>query len=173
MRRSLARTDRTAEHVPMPEEKTPRYRPNVAAVLRRSDGRVLIAQRSDYPESWQFPQGGRDAGESAEDALRREVREEVGILPEHYRVLRRCGPYRYDFPAGPDRRGFAGQEQLYFLCQLNGTAPAIDLSGCCGEFLAVRWVELRDFPVYLAPGMKQEVYRRVLRDLLDGGPESH
>ena len=37
-----------------------RYRPNVAAILQRPNGLVLIAQRSDYPESWQFPQGGVD-----------------------------------------------------------------------------------------------------------------
>jgi putative (di)nucleoside polyphosphate hydrolase len=36
------------------------YRPNVAAILQRADGRVLIGQRSDFPESWQLPQGGLD-----------------------------------------------------------------------------------------------------------------
>ena len=50
-----------------------RYRPNVAAILQRGDGCVLIGQRADYPESWQFPQGGIDAGESPEDAARREI----------------------------------------------------------------------------------------------------
>lgn len=156
----------------MARKKRALYRPNVAAILRRADGLLLIAQRADYPESWQFPQGGRDPGESAEEALRREIGEEVGISPEHYRVLAQRGPYRYEFPAGPDRRGFIGQEQTYFLCQLSASAPAVDLSGCCGEFRAVRWVAAAEFPVHLAPPMKQDVYRQVLRDLLGQGCES-
>lgn len=143
-----------------------RYRPNVAAVLQRSDGRLLIGQRADFPESWQFPQGGVDQGESPEDALRREVREETGLPPEAYRIVARSGPHRYDFPAGPDRRGFSGQEQTYFLCALHGAeTPPFDPALTCGEFLAVRWVTMDDFPVELAPPMKREVYGEVLRRL--------
>jgi len=143
-----------------------RYRPNVAAILHRADGRVLIAQRSDFPESWQFPQGGIDAGESPEAAVRREVFEEVGVPPTAYELGPRRGPYRYDFPGGLDRRGFAGQEQWYFLCRMHEwPTPEINLAETCGEFLAVRWVDLADFPVHLAPPMKQDVYRAVLRDL--------
>jgi putative (di)nucleoside polyphosphate hydrolase len=173
MRRSLAGAVRAADHARMARQEPSLYRPNVAAVLRRSDGRVLIAQRSDYPDCWQFPQGGRDPGESPEDAARREIVEEVGISPEHYRIIKQCGPYRYEFPSGPDRRGFIGQEQIYFLCQLAEPEPEIDLSRCCGEFLAVRWVEIGGFPVHLAHPMKQDVYRSVLRDLLGDGQESH
>ena len=52
---------------------TKRYRPNVAAIIRRPDGRVLLGERSDFPGSWQFPQGGIDPGEAPEQAVRREV----------------------------------------------------------------------------------------------------
>lgn len=142
------------------------YRPNVAAILQRPDGLVLIGQRSDYPASWQFPQGGIDPGESAEEALSREVSEEVGIAADAYEVTAQSGPHRYEFPAGPDRRGFDGQEQVYFLCSLlSETATEPDLTGTCGEFSALRWVEVRDFPVHLAPPMKQEVYRTVLQQI--------
>lgn len=151
-----------------------RYRPNVAAILQRADGRVLIGQRSDYPDSWQLPQGGIDHGESAEDALRREVLEEVGIGPERYAITAQTGPHRYDFPFGEDRRGFGGQEQTYFLCRLSETSNAeIDLSRTCGEFVAVRWVEVANFPVHLAPPMKQRVYRDVLEHLFAAPEDSH
>jgi putative (di)nucleoside polyphosphate hydrolase len=150
-----------------------RYRPNVAAILQRADGRVLIGQRSDYPESWQFPQGGIDKGETPEEALRREVEEEVGLRPETYVIAARSGPHRYDFPSGRDRRGHDGQEQIYFLCRLRGDEePRVNLAATCGEFAAVRWVALEDFPVDLAPPMKQKVYREVLGALFPAKNES-
>ncbi len=150
-----------------------RYRPNVAAILQRTDGLVLIGQRADYPESWQFPQGGIDRGETAEDAVRREIEEEVDIAPGAYTIAARSGPHRYDFPSGRDRRGHDGQEQIYFLCRLHGPVePKIDLAATCGEFAAVRWVSVEGFPVHLAPPMKQDVYRAVLRGLFPGPEDS-
>jgi putative (di)nucleoside polyphosphate hydrolase len=142
-----------------------RYRPNVAALIRRADGRILIGRRSDYPECWQLPQGGIDKGESADEALRREIEEEVGIPADSYVIEASRSGYCYDFPAGPDRRGYHGQEQTYFVCRLKELGePQIDLAGTCGEFTEIRWEEAASFPVDLAPPMKQDVYRSVLAD---------
>src|ERR1039457_3763794 len=61
----------------------------VAAVLFDSAGRVLIAQRPEGKHMagyWEFPGGKLDAYEAPEQALRRELREELGI------ELRRCHP---------------------------------------------------------------------------------
>ncbi|MFC0453031.1 (deoxy)nucleoside triphosphate pyrophosphohydrolase [Rhodococcus jostii] len=46
------------------------------------DGRLLLAQRTRPPELaglWELPGGKAEAGETAEDALRRELREELGV----------------------------------------------------------------------------------------------
>lgn len=54
----------------------------VAAVLRDERGRVLISQRpagKHYAGLWEFPGGKVEAGEAVEMALRRELREELGI----------------------------------------------------------------------------------------------
>lgn len=54
----------------------------VAAVVQRDDGRFLLARR--LPEAhlgglWEFPGGVVEEGESPPDALRRELREELGV----------------------------------------------------------------------------------------------
>jgi len=54
----------------------------VAAILRDARGRVLLAQRprgKDFPGLWEFPGGKCEPGEAPEQALRRELREELGI----------------------------------------------------------------------------------------------
>jgi 8-oxo-dGTP diphosphatase len=70
----------------------------VAAVLRDAAGRVLIAQRAPGKHMagyWEFPGGKIAAGESSEQALTRELAEELGV------ALRRCHPLlqlRHDYP---------------------------------------------------------------------------
>lgn len=54
----------------------------VAGILRRRDGQVLIAERigdSPFAGLWEFPGGKVAGGESLNDALRRELREELGV----------------------------------------------------------------------------------------------
>ena len=149
-----------------------RYRPNVAAILQRSDGRILIARRSDHPESWQFPQGGIAENEHPEDALRREVEEEVALPPSSYTITAHREGYRYDFPSGPDKRGFLGQKQIYFLCLLDeGGEKQVDATRGCGEFTETDWVDPGNFPHQLVPPMKQAVYRRVLSDFFGASDE--
>ncbi len=51
-------------------------------VLVRPDGRFLLTSRPEgkvYAGYWEFPGGKVEAGESIEQALRRELREEIGI----------------------------------------------------------------------------------------------
>ena len=63
------------------------YRPNVAGMMVRQDGKLLICERSGQKGAWQFPQGGIDPGETALEAVRREIGEEVGVLPSQYESL--------------------------------------------------------------------------------------
>ena len=72
---------------------------NVAvAVVQRSDGRVLLAERPKGKASggfWEFPGGKFDAGERVEQALARELHEEVGV------ELDRAHPwmtYEHEYP---------------------------------------------------------------------------
>ncbi|MBR4743014.1 MAG: (deoxy)nucleoside triphosphate pyrophosphohydrolase [Oscillospiraceae bacterium] len=61
------------------EEKTGRKTVNVAAAVIVKDGRVFATQRGygPYKDWWEFPGGKIETGETPEDALRREIREEL------------------------------------------------------------------------------------------------
>lgn len=62
----------------------------VNALLLR-DGHVLLARRSPtrraYPDRWSFPGGHVEAGETFEQALGRELQEEIGVCPQTYRLV--------------------------------------------------------------------------------------
>jgi putative (di)nucleoside polyphosphate hydrolase len=141
-----------------------KFRPNVALVLQNPGGHILICERSDWPGSWQFPQGGVKPGEAPLDALEREVREELGLDAGHYRVLQSSGPHRYVFDKIKRRRGFDGQEQTYYLAETTADPPPINLGTRNPEFIAARWIPPRDYNLAWLAGMKHPVYRRVFHD---------
>ena len=62
------------------------YRPNVGIVICNRQGQVLWARRFGQ-HSWQFPQGGINPGETAEQAMYRELFEEVGLHRKDVRIL--------------------------------------------------------------------------------------
>ena len=62
------------------------FRANVGIILCNEEDRVFWARRVGR-SGWQFPQGGVQRDESVEQAMYRELREEVGLLPEHVEVL--------------------------------------------------------------------------------------
>lgn len=149
-----------------------RYRPNVAALITRSDGDLLICERWQVPGAWQFPQGGIDPGETAEQALYREVYEEIGLAPQDYEIRRTQGGYRYLYPPSVRRKkvrkhGCHGQEQQYFLCRLRRDDVTIDTCQRPREFARHEWIAPRDFDLVWLPDFKREVYRQVLRDFFD------
>jgi len=70
----------------------------VVAGLIRRDGAILIAQRSaqgPHPLKWEFPGGKVEAGETAEEALHRELHEELGIEAVPGAEF---GRYEYSYP---------------------------------------------------------------------------
>lgn len=144
------------------------YRPNVAAIIMNAADEMLVAQRSGMRSAWQFPQGGVDPGETLEEALFREVEEEVGIKPVHIQLLDRKGGYRYDFPKGRLKYGiYGGQEQVYYRCRFLGKDKDINLDMEHREFDRWRWIKLARFDMEWVPKFKREVYQRVFKDFFN------
>jgi len=108
------------------------YRPNVAAVVLSADfpneKKFFLAKRKGVRRGWQFPQGGIDNGETPQEALLRELKEEIGtdaveIIAEYPEWI------SYDFPnvSSDKKYPFKGQNQKYFLVKLKKEA-VIDLN---------------------------------------------
>ena len=142
----------------------PTYRPNVAAILVDPAGRILVGERIGMENSWQFPQGGLNLGESPQEALPRELHEELSLEAGDYTVESKRGPYRYLFAPGRTKEGFQGQEQHYFRLRLLASASKVNVRTPHPEFRAVRWIAPADFRLAWLPEMKREVYRQVFRD---------
>lgn len=110
-----------------------------------------------------------------EEALIREVKEEIGVGPKSYDILEMKGGYRYVYP--PDmkkkkRKGwFDGQEQTYFRCLLHDQKVKIDLGQKPREFRSYKWIEPGDFKLKWLPKFKHEVYRKVLKDFFQVEPK--
>ena len=149
------------------------YRPNVGIILARDTGQVLWARRAGE-NSWQFPQGGIKPEESPEEALYRELREEVG-LSQHNVELVRCtkGWLKYRLPKPMLRHsipGFVGQKQKWFLLKMVAKDDAITFEySRRPEFDHWRWVTFW-YPLGQVIHFKKDVYRRALRELAPALP---
>lgn len=145
------------------------YRPNVGIILCNAKNQVFWGKRVKQ-HAWQFPQGGINHGETPEQAMYRELHEEVGLLPEHVRVLGRTREWlRYDVPAHwtrRDNRGlYRGQKQIWFLLRLTGRDNDVCLRASDHpEFDAWRWNSYW-VPMESVVEFKREVYRLALEEL--------
>jgi putative (di)nucleoside polyphosphate hydrolase len=145
------------------------FRPNVGIVLLNSRNQVFWGKRL-RTHSWQFPQGGIKYGESPEQAMFRELHEEIGLLPDHVKILARTRDWlRYEVPEHyirKDARGhYRGQKQIWFLLKLMGRDSDMNLRATDHpEFDAWRWNEYW-VPLDVVIEFKRGVYQMALTEL--------
>lgn len=146
------------------------YRPNVGIVICNRIGQVMWAKRIGQ-SSWQFPQGGIDKGEQIEQALFRELEEEVGLQESDVDVLHQTKDWlHYDLPQNYIRQHkdpvCIGQKQKWFLLGLESDESRVQLTGAVQpEFDDWRWVSYW-YPINQVIDFKRDVYRRALKELL-------
>ena len=144
------------------------FRANVGIVLMQDEGRVFVGRRSGG-RGWQFPQGGVRSGESAEQALFRELTEEIGLTGEDVAIVGQTSHWlRYRLPARFVRDSTprcVGQKQRWFLLRLKHAAAQFrfDLTGE-PEFDRWRWVDYWQ-PIREVIYFKRTVYTRALHEL--------
>ena len=145
------------------------FRPNVGIILVNQRNQVWWGKRVNE-HSWQFPQGGIKYGESPEQAMYRELHEEIGLKPEHVKILGRTRDWlRYEVPdhfIKRDIRGhYRGQKQIWFLLRMVARDHDISLRASDHpEFDAWRW---HDYwvPLDTVIEFKREVYMQALNEL--------
>ncbi len=145
------------------------FRPNVGIILANARNEVFWGKRI-REHSWQFPQGGIKHGETPEQAMFRELREEIGLSPDHVRIVGRTRDWlRYEVPDQWVRRewrgSYRGQKQIWFLLRLVGRDSDISLRATDHpEFDAWRW---HDYwvPLDAVIEFKRDVYSQALNEL--------
>ncbi|OIP55712.1 MAG: RNA pyrophosphohydrolase [Helicobacteraceae bacterium CG2_30_36_10] len=142
------------------------YRPNVAMIIVSNNYpekvELFIAQRNDMSDIWQFPQGGIDKGEEVQEALFRELEEEIGtgkakIVAEYPEWI------SYDFPdkIAKKMKPYSGQIQRYFLLKLKKSA-IINLETKHPEFSSYKFVSVDEVLSHTAH-FKKPVYEKVIK----------
>jgi len=145
------------------------YRANVGIILIDGESRVLIAGRHGR-SGWQFPQGGILREEPPEQAMYRELREEVGLEPSDVSLIGETSDWlRYRLPERFVRREnnpvCIGQKQRWFLLQLEANTERLCFDTTDEpEFDRCRWVDYWR-PVKEVIYFKRHVYVRALNEL--------
>ncbi len=147
------------------------FRPNVGIVIYNRHGQVLWARRVGQ-HSWQFPQGGINRNETPEEAMYRELREELGLNPKDVTLVTVSkGWFKYRLPHRMIRQDESpvcvGQRQKWFLLRLNEESEKkiVFNSTKLPEFDDWRWVTYW-YPVRQVVPFKKDVYRKVMREFM-------
>jgi putative (di)nucleoside polyphosphate hydrolase len=145
------------------------FRPNVGIILINKYQELFWAGRIGQEHGWQFPQGGIDENETPEEALYRELYEEIGLQPGDVKVLGQTkGWLRYRLPKKYIRFYSkplcVGQKQKWFLLELRASEDKINFN--CEddpEFDRWCWVDYW-YPADHVISFKQKVYKKALEE---------
>lgn len=152
------------------------YRPCVGAMIMNKEGLVLVGERIDTKNAWQLPQGGIDKGETPQQAILREIKEELGIEnpQKSCNLLYESSVWHsYNFPRKLTYQDgeyelcqYQGQTQKWFLFKLahNYNESIINLDIVeHKEFSRVDWVEM-SILLNLIIAFKKQVYEKIVKE---------
>lgn len=145
------------------------FRANVGIILANGKGKVFWARRLGQ-DAWQFPQGGIAANETPEEAMYRELYEEIGLTAADVKIVASTkGWLRYRLPKRLLRHDSTplciGQKQKWFLLHYQNTDDAVRLDlHEKPEFDHWDWVSYW-YPVDQVVSFKRGVYSRALKEL--------
>jgi putative (di)nucleoside polyphosphate hydrolase len=144
------------------------FRQGVGIILVNEKRQLFLAKRIGK-EAWQFPQGGIQEEETPEQAMFRELKEEIGLLEHDVKVLASTRRWlRYRLPKRLIRHYSKpiciGQKQKWFLLQLVGNEKGINLTDTPNpEFDSWAWVSYW-YPLTQVVAFKRRVYNLAMKE---------
>lgn len=121
-----------------------KYKPTVSAIILNKNKEVLLTHNKSHgPDFWKFPQGGVENDESLEEAIRREMNEELGL--NDLLILKESSvEYKYLWPAHVQEiKGYMGPQITFFYIQIDDDNKLIPDQN---EIDGTKWTKAEDLP---------------------------
>ena len=148
-----------------------KYRRCVGIMILNNKNQILVGRRLDHPSGyWQMPQGGIDENENPEEAVWREMMEEIGTnKAEIYKVSNQW--INYEIPKEtlnhlPWGEKYIGQTQKWFIFKFTGENDDINVKTPNPEFSEWKWIQYNDLIKNAVP-FKRVVYKKIIDEFED------
>lgn len=144
------------------------FRHGVGIILVNAKRQLFLAKRIGK-DAWQFPQGGMVEDETPEQSMFRELKEEIGLMPEDVKVLASSRRWlRYRLPKRLIRHYSKplciGQKQKWFLLRLENKKAEFNLTATeTPEFDSWAWVSYW-YPLSQVVAFKRRVYNMAMKE---------
>ena len=129
---------------------------------------ILVGKRIDHPSGyWQMPQGGIDKDENPEEAVWREMMEEIGT--NNADLLQTSSQWvKYEIPQEtlnhlPWGKKYIGQKQKWFAFRFTGKETDINVNTNNPEFSEWKWILHNSLVDNIVP-FKRKLYKNVLSE---------
>jgi len=148
-----------------------KYRRCVGMMIINDQKKILVGRRIDHPSGyWQMPQGGIDKNENPEEAVWREMMEEIGTNKAE--LIRSSSKWiNYDIPKDtlatlPWGKKYVGQKQKWFIFRFKGKNSDINVGTENPEFSEWKWTKYDSLVNNIVP-FKRKVYSIILEEFKD------
>ena len=143
-----------------------KFRKCVGMMIINNDKHILVGKRIDHPSGyWQMPQGGIDDNEVPEEAVWREMMEEIGT--NKAKLIKVSSQWiNYKIPNEtlktlPWGKKYVGQTQKWFAFQFTGKDTDINVGTKNPEFSEWKWARIDTMVDNIVP-FKRDVYSKIL-----------
>ena len=145
-----------------------KYRRCVGMMIINNNKKILVGKRIDHPSGfWQMPQGGIDENENPEEAVWREMMEEIGTnKAELIKVSNQWIKYKIPnetLKTLPWGKKYVGQKQKWFVFKFNGKDSDINVGTENPEFSEWKWAQINSLIDNIVP-FKRKVYSLILKE---------
>ena len=140
-------------------------------MILNTNNEILVGRRLDHPSGyWQMPQGGIDENENPEEAVWREMMEEIGTNnADLFKISNQW--VKYDIPQEtldnlPWGKTYVGQMQKWFIFKFSGLENDINVETENPEFSEWKWIKSSNLIENAVP-FKRIVYKTILDEFSD------